>query len=123
MIFDLLFYINLALLITHELDAIQCHEWRMFPFIWRLNDESAYRVFILLHVPLLALIFWLISRPDVHLNFWFQVSLDVFFMLHFCLHKLLQNHDKNGFTTSFSRAIIFLVAFFGLIHLVALIVR
>ncbi len=108
MIFDLLFYFNLALLITHELDAIQCHKWRMFPFICRLNDELAYRVFTILHVPLLALIFWFLSHPDDRVHYWFQVSLDIFFMLHFCLHIFFRNHDKNEFTTLFSRAIIFL---------------
>jgi len=72
MVFDLLFFFNLALLITHELDAIQCHEWRMFPFICQLNDELAYRVFTILHVPLLALIFWFLSRPDDRVQYGFR---------------------------------------------------
>ena len=49
---DLIFYLGIACLFTHELDAIQRHEWRIFPFLRKLKDETAFYIFTLLHIPL-----------------------------------------------------------------------
>ncbi len=121
MVSDLIFYAGIALLITHELDAIQRHEWRIFPFICRLRDDVAYHVFVILHVPLLVLLLWLISHPSENVRFWFQVTMDVFFIVHMGLHSLLKNHKMYEFKTVFSRIIIILIALVGLVHLVLLI--
>ena len=68
----LLFLVNIALLNAHELDAIQQHEWRFFPFLRPFSDVTAYRIFVAAHVPLLVLILAnLESRP-------FQIGLDLF---------------------------------------------
>lgn len=120
MTIDLLFYIGLALLLTHELDAVQRHEWRMFPFICKLKDDVAYYVFITLHVPLLVLLLWLMCHPSEDVRYWFQVSMDLFFVAHFGLHKLLQSHRKYEFTGLFSKTIILLMAITGLVHLALL---
>lgn len=64
MFVDLIFYIGIALLLTHELDAIARNEWRMFPFICRLKDDIGYKVFIILHIPLFVLILWLMAHPS-----------------------------------------------------------
>jgi hypothetical protein len=50
---DLIFYSGLALLFTHELDAIQRHECRIFPFLNKLKDRTNYIIFTILHIPLL----------------------------------------------------------------------
>lgn len=48
----LFFWLNLALLLVHELDAVRRQQWRMFALLNRLDDERAHQLFALLHVPL-----------------------------------------------------------------------
>lgn len=117
---DLVFCAGLAFLVAHELDAIHRHEWRMFPFIARLDDRTGYRVFVLLHIPLLVLIFWLMFHPPGTVRFWFQVVMDVFFVVHSGLHYLLRKHEHNEFSEGFSKQIVALTAAAGLIHLMLL---
>ncbi len=120
MLSDLLFYFGLSLLMAHELDAVKRHEWRIFPGLSNLEDKVAYRLFIVFHLPLFVLIFWLLSSPSQVVRFWFQLSLDVFFMVHFGLHQLFKSNKKYEFTQPFSKMIIQLMALIGLIHLILL---
>ena len=53
---ELLFGLVLALLLTHELDAVRGREWRVLPVLNAFSEESGRAVFIAAHVPL----FWLI---------------------------------------------------------------
>ncbi|VAX19595.1 hypothetical protein MNBD_NITROSPINAE01-198 [hydrothermal vent metagenome] len=39
---DSIFLVGFALLLTHELDAIGRHEWRIFPLVRRLEDFMAH---------------------------------------------------------------------------------
>ena len=119
---DIVFCAGLVFLLVHELDAVHRHEWRMFPLICRLDDRTSYRVFVLLHIPLLVLIFWLMSHSAGNVRFWFQVVMDIFFVVHSGLHHFLREHEHNGFSNRFSKAIIILAAAAGLIHLVLLFV-
>jgi hypothetical protein len=49
-----LFYLALATLFTHELDAMPNHEWRGMPVLGSLPDDVAMTWFVVLHVPLFA---------------------------------------------------------------------
>ncbi len=115
---DLLFYVGIALLFTHELDATYRHEWRIFPLVSRLRDDMGYLVFVVLHIPLFVLILWLLCHPSENVRFGFQVTMDIFFMVHLGLHLLLKNHAHHEFTSTLSKSIIFLNALVGLVHLV-----
>jgi len=115
---NLLFFLLLSLVIVHELDAIRRHEWRMFVVLNRMDDESAFQIFSTLHLPLLMMIFWLITNPSVIVVFWFEVVLDVFLIIHKFLHDSFQTHPQNEFTTSFSKRLIDLMAVVGFIHLI-----
>jgi hypothetical protein len=119
---DLLFWLNLALLLAHELDAVRRQEWRMFAFLNRLDDERAHHLFVLAHVPLFILIFWFLSRSGQPIYFWFQLAVDIFLIIHWGLHVLFRNHPANAFTTSFSKRLIEGMALLGLIHAVLLLV-
>ncbi len=57
-----------ALVIGHELDAIQQKEWRIFPGTNLLPDQLGFRVFTALHVPLFMLLNWLFfsQHPGCH---------------------------------------------------------
>jgi len=120
---DLLFWLNLALLLAHELDAVRRQEWRMFVLLNRLDDERAHQLFTLLHVPLFIVIFWFLSRPNQLIYFWFQLVVDIFLVVHLGLHLLFRNHPANAFTTSFSKRLIEGMALLGLIHAALLLVQ
>ena len=78
------FNLALALLATHELDAMTNAEWSLlFPF---LNDESAKALFIWMHVPLFYYMFKLNSSqtPDTVLKFRFYAGL--FMIVHSVAH-------------------------------------
>ena len=115
-----LFWLNLALLLVHELDAIRRQEWRMFAFLNRLDDEKAHQLFALLHAPLFVLIFWFLSRSNQPIYFWFQLAVDLFLVIHWGLHLLFRSHPANAFTTFFSKRLIEGMALLGLVHLILL---
>lgn len=92
----------------------------MFPGLSGLDDQKGYRLFVLLHVPLLALIFWLMSHPLVDVRYWFQVAMDIFFIVHAGLHYLLWGNEYNEFGKRFSIRLIVLCSVAGVVHLVLL---
>jgi len=120
MIIDLIFYTGLSLLLTHELDAIKRHEWRLFPGLSNLNEKISYQLFIVLHIPLLVFIFWFLCHPSERVQFWFQTGVDGFLIIHLGLHHYFKSHDKYEFTQPFSKFIINLMALAGLIHIILL---
>jgi hypothetical protein len=120
MVIDLIFYTGLSLLLTHELDAIKQHEWRIFPGLSNLKDNLSYPLFVILHIPLFILILWLLCHPSEYVQFWFQISVDGFLIIHLGLHHFFKSHDKYEFTQQFSKIIINLMALTGLIHIILL---
>lgn len=117
---NLFFWLNLALLLVHELDAVRRQEWRMFAGLNRLADEPAHQMFALLHAPLFVALFWLVSRPNPAVQFWFQLGVDAFLVIHLGLHLLFQRHPANAFTAAFSRYLIGGMGLLGLAHAVVL---
>lgn len=110
--FDLIFLTGVAFLFTHELDAIKQGEWRFFFAPTPLSDETAYRLFTAVHVPLFVVFLWNWQSPA------FQVGVNLFLIVHALLHWLLRNHPKITFNNAFSRLWIFGGALLGALHLV-----
>jgi len=50
------FYLALILLLIHEIDAVRCKEWRIFPVLSLLDEKMIFQVFMLTHVPLFGAI-------------------------------------------------------------------
>lgn len=88
------FMLGLSLLLVHELDAVRCHEWRIFPGLSALSDEWGLRIFIVLHVPL---IFVLLGAVAAGPGAMLVIVLDLFFVLHLGLHLLFLRHPRNEF--------------------------
>jgi hypothetical protein len=40
-----IFYVGLSFVLLHEMDAIRCKEWRIFPDLSLLNDPWGFKVF------------------------------------------------------------------------------
>lgn len=99
------FFIGLAFILVHEMDAIRAHEWRVFPLTSQLDDKWGYLVFTATHIPLYLLLF--LGLWDGNgLNETVIFGLDMFFIIHIGLHVLYRKHPKNEFTSHFSWIII-----------------
>jgi hypothetical protein len=116
MMADLFYLAAVALMFTHELDAMKRREWRILPIFRSMTEEVAETVFIWLHAPLFAAIIalsWLPAWPT------FKMAFAAFCILHVGLHWLLRNHPANEFDNPSSQALIWLSAAFGTLHLVS----
>jgi hypothetical protein len=107
-----LFALTVAFLTVHELDAVRNHEWRFIFAPFPVDDETAYRLFTALHVPLFGVVLTLYPVPA------FQVGLDVFAVAHAGAHLVLRNHPLVGF----SGVWIYGASVLGGLHLVAVVV-
>ena len=110
---NFLFYLALAFLFCHELDAIYRREWRLFSFLNRFDDETAYRLFIVAHIPLFVLFLWFVAYPA----FWFYVFVDGFVVMHLGLHWWFRTHPQYEFKGFVSNLFIVGAAIVGSVHL------
>jgi hypothetical protein len=110
------FYIGLIFIIIHEMDAVRCKEWRMFPGLSLLNDDWGFKIFMFAHIPLYFLIYWKLANTESKETFIYGVS--IFFIIHFALHLLFLLHKKNEFKDWISWLFIFGAGFFGLLDLI-----
>jgi hypothetical protein len=103
---DLVFFLSLALLLTHEMDAVQHREWRILPLTAWLDDQTGYRVFTLAHVPLYALLLWALVSAGQDVRVGARVVLDVFCMVHVLLHLAFRRHPAYTFSGPLSWGLI-----------------
>lgn len=111
MMADLLFLLGIAMLMIHELDAIQQQEWRFFLSWTGMDDQRAYQLFTAAHLPLFVLIMAHVTTPGV------QFALDLFLIVHALVHTLLRHHLHIRFNNGFSRLWIYGGAGIGFVHL------
>ena len=109
------FYLGLAALFVHEMDAVKRKEWRMFPGLSKLKDETGYYIFTGLHLPLYFLVFWLLQKPETSSTI--ILILDAFFIIHLLLHIFLRNAPKNKFSGKFAIALIWITGISGVLDL------
>jgi hypothetical protein len=112
---QLFFFAGLSFILTHELDAVQRREWRIFPGLARQGDEAGFAVFTALHVPLFLALLWAAFAGG--LNRAFASGLSAFFILHVGLHLLALRHPRNEFSGPLSWALIGGAGGCGALHL------
>ena len=105
--------LGLAFILMHEMDAIRCKEWRIFPGLSFLNDRIGLIVFVFLHIPLF---YWVLIEIQMG-NVGFRKGFNYFLILHLILHLLFLMHKKNEFKDWISWIIITGAALFGLLDL------
>lgn len=105
------FFLGLTFILMHEMDAIRCHEWRIFPGLSLLDDYWGMLVFQLAHIPLF---FWTLSEISTG-NENFIKGFDLFLVVHLVLHIVFLRHQKNEFKDWISWSIIIAAAVFGLL--------
>jgi hypothetical protein len=112
----LFFLVGFCFLLTHEMDAVRCREWKILPVLNRMGEGAGCIAFTALHVPLYALLLWgLFDGADA--NRGLIVGLDVFFVVHMLLHIFLRDLPDNRFGSAFSWTLILGAGIFGAIDL------
>lgn len=118
LIIDLLFFLALAGLVSHELDAVHNREWRLLYVLRGMEEGAARSAFILLHVPLLALLFWLVAHPQASVREASRIGIDLFLVIHAALHWRLRGDANYQFHSTTSRLLIFGSAAVALLHMI-----
>ncbi len=113
-----LFYVGLALLVCHELDAVARLEWRMLPILNLLSDDAGYAAFVTLHAPVLAAVFWLAGHRSDTIRYRSQMAIDLFLVVHAGLHYWLSDHESYEFRGLLSNTLIYGGSAVGLTHFV-----
>ncbi len=107
--------LELALLFTHEMDAIRHKEWNMFIILKDMHEKKAYQFFMLLHVPLYALVlFLLFSNHQKSAVF----VIDLFLIGHMFVHRGFKNHPANNLGNPLSKILINAAGLLAIIHLI-----
>lgn len=113
----LFFYIGLSFILLHEMDAMRCREWRIFPILSVMNDRIGMIVFQLAHIPLFLWILYRLTQANQDSVESFIFGFDIFLMIHLGLHLLFLMHKKNEFKDWLSWLIIAGAALGGLLDL------
>ena len=107
----ILFAVLLSLFLAHEMDAVRKHEWVMLNL---KDDEHSYRLFLIVHIPLYAVILTFILTGYDFIGF---VITDVFLISHLIVHVLFRNHSKNIMIDKLSLFLIYSAGLLAIIHL------
>jgi len=114
---DIVLYIGVAMLMTHELDAVMNQEWRVLPLTSWLDPEIGYEVFLWFHVPLFTLILALLSNSSERIRAVTSKVLAAFLIVHSVLHVAFSDHEHYEFSSLSSNLLIYGAAIYGLIYI------
>lgn len=115
---DLFIYLGLGMLLTHELDAVSNHEWRVLPLIRVLPDDVGLAVFVGLHVPIFALLIAGVASRSDRVRSLTRLGVALFLAIHGVLHLLFMDHPAYEFPSTLSNTLIFGGAICGVAYLV-----
>jgi hypothetical protein len=114
-----LYYLGLALLFTHELDAVTHAEWRLLFFLRGMPDATASAVFVALHVPLFFGLLWLSQDRRDAVREGTRVVVAAFLVVHAALHLGLSSDPDYEFHGALSRTLILSAGACGVAYLLA----
>lgn len=114
MILDLVYACLFASFLTHELDAVKRHEWRVLPLTSWMPDPVGEQVFIWAHGPIVAALLWG-SAGDPAGSV--RIGLAAFAVVHVGLHWVFRRHPAYEFDNPGSRALIRLTGVLGALYL------
>jgi hypothetical protein len=114
-----LLVLGFALLASHEIDAALAAEWRLLWVLRGLEEAHAASAFTLAHVPLFAVLLWLLFHARTAVRAWARRSFMAFLVVHAGLHARLAAHPEYGFSGWDSNLLIFGAGVAGLAYLLA----
>ena len=85
-----------------------------------MEDEKAYHIFLLLHVPLYVILLWLLFSPASQVAYY---VVDIFLLAHMLVHLGFRKHPANRLDGTLSKVIINLAGLFAAIHITAISIR
>jgi len=116
MLIKVLYWLMVAALFTHELDAVKRHEWRILPLLRNLPDSVGEQTFVWMHLPGFFLIFWFSQQGAGSI---FAIGLSAFAIIHVGLTWLLQKHPAFEYNNPSSWLLICLTGLLGGFHILA----
>jgi hypothetical protein len=111
------YYLGLACLFTHELDAVTHAEWRLLFFLREMPGPEAESSFVSLHVPLFFLILWLSHHRDKRVRGYTRSIVAAFLGLHAVLHFINSSSPVSDFQGPLSIALIVSAGVSGIAYL------
>ena len=114
---NIVFYLGMGTLFTHELDAMPNHEWRALSLTSWLSNEVGMMVFVIIHIQLFAILISLVSSTNDKVHTRSRLSIGIFLIIHSVLHALFMNHIDYEFSSALSNVLIFGGALLGLVYL------
>lgn len=112
-----LFYVGLALLLTHEMDAMVNHEWRVLPLLRNVGDALAEDIFVLAHVPLYAIVIAFVASLNTRIRERARLAACGFLFVHAILHAAFSDDANYEFDTLRASLLIYGAAACGLTYL------
>lgn len=113
-----LYYLGLACLFTHELDAVTHSEWRLLFVLGSMPDDTASPLFVALHVPLFFAILWLSHHGREAVRNLTRVAVAAFLVVHAFLHVSLSSNPEYEFHGTLSQSLIVSAGVCGIAYLV-----
>ena len=113
-----IFNLGFATIITHELDAMTQSEWRILFILRNLPEKTASDAFVILHVPLIAVLLWLTNNKYEIIKNWSRIAISALLVIHAELHKLLENSPNYTFNSNLSLGLIYSAGLFGFVYLI-----
>jgi hypothetical protein len=110
---EFIYWGMVAAFFTHELDAVNRHEWRVLPLTSWMPEWIGEQIFIWCHVPLFFLIFWFSEASSTNE---FRIGLSAFAVIHVGLHWVFRKHPANEFNNVSSWVLILLTGGLGAVH-------
>jgi lysylphosphatidylglycerol synthetase-like protein (DUF2156 family) len=114
---SLFIHLMLALLFTHELDAMAQSEWRLLHVLRDLSDDEGRWWFVAIHVPLFWALIALTHHAQAKAQHISRIGLAAFCIVHALLHLRLRNDPPSNFTTPLSWGLMLGAAALGAIYL------
>ena len=114
---SLLFYFGLALLCTHEVDAAVRNEWRILPVLSQLDDQAGFFWFVILHIPLLTVVFWLTAHASEVVASRSRMGVSAFLCAHGLGHFAQSGHVDYAFSPPLETITVYGGALVGLAYI------
>lgn len=115
---EIFYILGICFLSTHELDAIQRREWKLFWILKDLKEETAYIWFLYLHIPLYFLIFFSFGDGNLnHLKSSLRNLIAHFLVFHLFIHLAFQSKQEYRFHGPVSNILIFGAGIMGILYL------
>ena len=114
---DFVFAMTFGFLLTHELDAVRCFEWRILPLTRFLPENIAMAVFILAHIPLFGYLSHVCWSQNFTTRYFAQRMFAGFSCVHVGLHWLFRDDPNYFFVGWLSNGLIGGAGFAGALFL------